>query len=230
MKYKTRGIVFNYIKFRETSIIARIYTEKYGLKNYLINNVRSTKPTYPISLFQPLTQLDMIVYNKLHAEINRVSEIKCLYPYHSIPYDILKSAVCLFLTEIIYKILREEEPNQELFEFILNSFKNYDKTNSYNLNFHLHFLLKLTNYLGIAPMDVDDIINEIKSMGSNYRFTENDRKIFNVLLKNSFNDLLKITNENRRNLLNLIILFYRKHFDYISEIKSYKILQEVFEK
>jgi len=230
MKYKTRGIVFNYIKFRETSIIARIYTEKYGLKNYLINNVRSTKPTYPISLFQPLTQLDMIVYNKLHAEINRVSEIKCLYPYQSIPYDILKSAVCLFLTEIIYKILREEEPNQELFEFILNSFKNYDKTNSYNLNFHLHFLLKLTNYFGIGPMDVDDFINEIKSMGSNYRFTENDRKNFNVLLKNSFNDRVKMTNENRRTLLNLIILFYRKHFEYISEIKSYKILQEVFEK
>lgn len=228
MKYKTRSIVFNFIKFRESSVIARIYTEKYGLKNYLINNVRSFKPRYPVSLFQPLTQLDMVVYNKPGAEINRIAEIKCMNPYHSIPFDVMKSTVCLFLTEVLYKILREEEANQELFDFLVDSFNYYDEAETQHANFHLQFLVKLTSYLGINPIDVNEIIREIKSAGSSYLISESEKKQFDQLILYPYQRPVDIDNQGRRKMLTLILLFYQHHFDPITEIKSLRILREVF--
>ncbi len=229
MKYKTLSIVFNFIKFRESSIIARIYTEQYGLKNYIINNVRSTRPKYPVSLFQPLTQLDMVVYNKPESEINRIAEIKCINPYHSIPFDVKKSTVCLFLTEILYKILREEEPNKELFDFLVNSFNFYDISESHHLNFHLQFLIKLTNFLGINPINVNEIIRETRSSGSIYLISDNEETQFDQLIHHDYQEYVEISSQGRRKMLTLILLFYQHHFDHISEIKSYRILREVFD-
>ena len=69
MLYKTRGIALNYIRYRESSIIAKIYTEAFGIQSYIVNGVRSSKSkTNRIALFQPLTLLDMVVYHKSKEE------------------------------------------------------------------------------------------------------------------------------------------------------------------
>ena len=49
MRYKTYGIVLSNIKYRETSIIVRILTEKFGLQTYIVNGVRSAKAKGKIS-------------------------------------------------------------------------------------------------------------------------------------------------------------------------------------
>lgn len=226
MRFNTRSIVFNYIKFGESSVIARLYTDKFGLKNYLINNVRSPKPRYPASLFQPLTQLDMIVYNKPQAEINRVAEIKCTYPFKSIPFDVVKSTVCLFLTEILYKILREEEPNGELFEYLTESFIYYDSATEHYANFHLQFLIRLTGFLGISPVDIEGMIRETRSIGP---VAEEERSLYNRLIRNDFSDPVRLDNAERRKFLSMIMHFYQHHFDNLNDIKSYRILKEVFD-
>ena len=41
MIFKTRGIVFRFTKFQETSIIVTIFTELFGLQSYIVNGVRS---------------------------------------------------------------------------------------------------------------------------------------------------------------------------------------------
>lgn len=61
MLVKTRGIVLNFIKFRETSIIVRMYTEQLGLQSYIINSVRKKAPGSRMALFQPFTLLDLVV-------------------------------------------------------------------------------------------------------------------------------------------------------------------------
>jgi DNA repair protein RecO (recombination protein O) len=75
MLHKTRGIALNYIRYRESSIIAKIYTEAFGIQSYIVNGVRSSKSKMNrIALFQPLTLLDMVVYHKSkEATIHRIS-------------------------------------------------------------------------------------------------------------------------------------------------------------
>lgn len=46
-------------KYSETSIIARIYTEKFGLLSFMVKGVRSAKSKSKASMMQPLSLLDL---------------------------------------------------------------------------------------------------------------------------------------------------------------------------
>ena len=228
MKHKTKGIVFNFVKFRESSVIARIYTSQFGLKNYIINNVRSSKPRYPVSYFQPMTLLDMVVYNKNHADINRIAEIKCWHPYKSIPYNVIKSSVALFMTEILYKTLREEEANPELYEFIEESLLFYDIMEGNYMNFHLQFLFKYARYQGIESLKITDMIHEIESNNYLVSLPKSDFRKIDQLIEAPYNSNNTLSNQLRRKLLTMIVLFYQIHFEHLKELKSFKVLMEIF--
>ena len=73
------------------------------------------------------------------------------HPYQTIPFDIRKSSVALFVNELVYKAIREEEANPELFEFLWKSCLKLDETNEPVSNFHLFFALQLCRHLGIFP-------------------------------------------------------------------------------
>jgi DNA repair protein RecO (recombination protein O) len=228
MKYKTRGIVFNYIKFRESSIIARIYTDHFGLKNYIVNSVRTSKPRYPISYFQPLTMLDLIVYNREFNEINRIAEIKCSYAYKSVPYNIIKSTVAVFVTELLYKTLREEETNPELYRFLEDSLLYFDRVENDFMNFHLQFLFKYARFHGIEPIRISDMVHEIESNNFLVSIPRRDFEKIDHLIESPYDSKIIISNDLRRRILTMIILFYQIHFDHLKDLKSFKVLMEVF--
>ncbi|MBA4056317.1 MAG: DNA repair protein RecO, partial [Marivirga sp.] len=71
MLHKTRGVVFRFTKYGETSIIVNIFTELFGLQGYIVNGVRSKSGKNRIALYQPLTLLDLVVYHRENANINR---------------------------------------------------------------------------------------------------------------------------------------------------------------
>jgi DNA repair protein RecO (recombination protein O) len=175
-----------------------------------------------------MTLVDMIVYNKPHNEINRIAEIKCRYAFKTLPYNIIKSAVSLFLTELLYKTLREEEANPELFQFIEDSLLHYDQADHDFLNFHLQFLFKYSRYQGIEPVRISDMVHEIESNNFLVSIPRKDFDKINFLIDSPYDKKINLTNDLRRKLLSMIILFYQIHFDHLKELKSHKILTEVF--
>jgi DNA repair protein RecO (recombination protein O) len=87
MLNKTKGIVIQYMKYRESSLLVTIYTAEFGICSYVENGVRSAKAKHKIALFQPLTLLELEVYHKPGKGLHRISEAKCYYPYRKIPFD-----------------------------------------------------------------------------------------------------------------------------------------------
>jgi DNA repair protein RecO (recombination protein O) len=221
MLHKTRGIVFRFTKYGETSIIVTIFTELFGLQSYIVNGVRSKSGKNKIALFQPLTLLDLVVYHREHANISRIKEVKCLYPYQSIPTDIKKSALAMFLIEIVNKTIKEESHAQELCEFLVRSFITLDQMEEKTENFHLLFLLKLSRYLGFGVHQVNDVL------GARLTSEENE-KIILALLKSEYIDSIIMSNNQRREILELIVKFFADHIENLSEIKSIQILREIF--
>ena len=227
MLYKTSGIVINYIKFKETSIITKIYTKDFGIQSYIVNGVRSKKSRNKIALFQPLNLLDLVVYNKKTANINRISEIKCSIPFNSIPYDIRKSGIALFVNEILNKVLKEQVEDPDLFEFIWQSVLLLEGQDKNYQNFHLKFLLKLSQFLGFAPSNGAEIFKQVYN--SDESLVKKETALFNQLLKKNFNEYVVIPNSLRRELLEALVKYYRVHIETLGEVKSVKILQEVLQ-
>ena len=220
MLHKTRGIVFRFTKYGETSIIVTLFTELFGLQSYIVNGVRSKSGKNKIALYQPLTLLDLVVYHREHANINRIKEVKCLYPYQSIPTDIKKSALALFIIEVLNKTVKEESHAQELCEFLIRSFIILDQLEDNTENFHIIFLLKLSRFLGFGAHHVNEVLSA--------RVTSVDNEcIIDILLKSEYRDSVNMQLHQRREILELILKFYADHLDNLGEMKSIQVLREI---
>lgn len=227
MLYKTRGVILSYIKFRETSIIVKIYTEEFGLQTYIENGVRSTKSKGKIALFQPLTLVEMVVYFKQGVEIQRISEIKCSTPFFSIPTDIKKSVLGIFVTEILSLTLKEHTENNALFGFLTDALLFLENHDEQIENFHLFFMMGLSGFLGFGPETARDIRRQMIENG--IVITADEELILKKVLETPFGANLNIGKNQRMRALDILIDFYRINLDSFTGVKSLSVLKEVLE-
>lgn len=219
MLYKTRGIVFRFTKYGETSIIVTIFTERFGLQGYIVNGVRSKSSKNKIALYQPLTLLDLVVYHRENANILRVKEVKCIHLYQGLHTDVRKSAVGMFINEILNKSVKDQSHAEEICRFLIDALTAFDQL-PFNANFHLVFLIKLSRYLGFGPHSSQEIF-------SSWMLSPDELIILDKLLTASWEDSLPITAEARKNLLEAILHFYSNHLENMGEIRSVEVLKEV---
>lgn len=239
MLEKTRGIFLHSVKYSETSIIAVIYTEAFGRRSFIVNGVRNKKSNLRPVVFQPLYLLDLEIYFKEGREIHRLKDVRISNPYSTIPFDIRKSSQVIFLSEILYKCLKEEEANPELFGFIYNSFSFLDLAEHGIGNFHLWFMFKLTRFLGIYPNSENAAISNFFDLQKG-RFVSHepphnqfaDKHVTSLLARLFDIDCeslqkLNYSQSDRKQILLKLLEYYHIHFDNLGEIRSLPVLQEV---
>lgn len=240
MLAKTKGIVLHHIKFSESSVIATIYTQDFGRRSFIINRVRGRRTIEKANILQPLFILDMDIYYQSNRDIQRMKEMKNLIVFNSIPYHIIKRTLALFMAEVLYKSIREEESNKELFDFLFHTIQLLDMTETGIANFHIMFLLQLTKYLGFYPelsyskeKPIFDLRNGtfIPSVPfhPDYMRPEMSFDLSNALqLKTNNISEWKISSGKRYHLLEKIIEYYAIHVSGFGKINSLPILKEVF--
>lgn len=239
MLHKTKGIVLKTTNYGDTSVLVKVYTEKFGLQSYIIQSVKKPKSKIKMNMLQPLTLLDMVVYMKANSNIHRISEAQCSPILKNIPYQILKSSIALFLNEILYKTLKQALSDEEIFDFLFHSICFLDETESNYSNFPLVFLVKFSAFLGFEP-NADLKNNSINFDLVNGAFTSKnethqhyiDKEYllpFYKLLSTPINQLdkLKINNKERKYFLKKLLNYYSLHLDDFGEINSHHILEEI---
>lgn len=221
---KTSGIVLNFIKYKDTSIIAHIFTQEYGYGSFIVNSIRSQKSKKSIGLFQPFCILDLVLYIKPNRDIQHISEFQNKTPLHAIHQNLVAGSVALFLSEVLSKILQQEtESNEPLFIFLEESIIQLD-TEKNRSNFHIQFLLKLGSYLGFAITDFNTLFSSInKTMPS-----EDYETLFEELLMSPYGHTFNITREVRNQTLDAIIEYYIHHTN-LKRPKSLEVLRKVLE-
>ena len=236
---KTRGIFLHAVKYSETSLIASIYTEHYGRQSFIINGVHGKNSTVKAAVFQPLYLLDLEIYYKAGREIHRIKNARISLPYSTIPFDIRKSTQVLFLSEVLYKCLREEETNIELFDYLYHSLTLLDLTESGISNFHIWFLFKLTRFLGFSPSSEDaercnffdlQTARFVSHEPLHSQFTDKHLTVLFTRLftidSSSIEDL-DYNQRERRLVLEKLLEFYHIHLGNLGEFKSLEVLKEV---
>ncbi len=228
MLHKTRGIVINYIRYRETSIIVKIYTEEFGIQTYIENGVRSAnaRSKNKIALFQPLTLLDLVVYHRDNGSIMRISELKCNTPFQTLPYQFVKTGIALFITEVLSKTMKEESGNPEMFFFLYHSILFLDAQPEGYENFPIQFLLKLSRYLGFAPGQARELMEQIGEIRLT-ESTEAESAALDALIGGNYNEHVRIPGLVRRSLLEHVLRFYQLHVENFNELRSLPVLQEM---
>lgn len=240
MLHKTRGIVFHVTDYSESSVVAKIYTELFGLQSYLINSVRKKSPKVKPTVLQPLALVELVVYHKERSGLQRLSEVRNNPALKSIPFDVRKSSNILFMNEVLLKSVKEEEANRSLFGFIFNSIQLLDMQELFHSDFHLVFLIQLTKYLGFYPQENFSESTSVFNLQEGIFQEEIPilpafmihplSEYFYLLMKSSLNysDELKIPIQYKRQLIEKILEYYQLHISGFGNIKSHKVLEEVW--
>jgi DNA repair protein RecO (recombination protein O) len=239
MLHKTRGIVFKTTDYGESSVIVQVFTEKFGLQSYIVNGAKKPKAKIARNMLQPLHLLDMVVYHKNTGNVQRIAELKNSPVLQTIPYDVIKSSVAMFLNEVLYKAVRQQSADENLFGFIFSAIEWLDHQTEGLANFHLLFLIQLTRYIGFYPdrylagdADYFDLKNGVfsryKPDSTSYLLPPHTQN-FTVLLQCSFENILhlKLTNDDRRYLIQKLLEYYALHIEGFGSIRSHEVLEEV---
>ncbi|MEO8149129.1 MAG: DNA repair protein RecO [Bacteroidia bacterium] len=236
---RTKGIVLHTVNFSETSVIAKVYTETYGMQSYMLNGVRKSKSKFKANLLQPLSLVELIAHQKENRDLQRVSDIIASPLLINIPYDVAKSSLAFFIAEVLYKSIREEEANKNLFAFLVNHIQLLDHSETSCKQFHHYFLMQLTKHLGFFPNgDCNDAFFVFDMREGVYltalppypEFINSQQAILLHQITNSDfenHHQIEMSGEARRELLNNILHYYELHALHGAKINSHKVLEEV---
>ncbi|MBN7809515.1 DNA repair protein RecO [Algoriphagus sp. H41] len=229
MLRKTQGLVLSSIRYKDTSIIVKIFTRELGLKSYLVNGVRSSGKGSKIALYQPLTLLDLVVYDKENAGLQRISEARLQRAYQRIPFDFPRTSIALFMTEVISRSIYENYQNEGLFDFLSESVEVLDHSEARLSLFPLAFLIDNARFLGFSPEEAEGFILESKNQPFGQEELPLVLHTLKALLEDSFHCQAKVPTQLRRKLLDHLLDFYSEHLDNPSQFKSLAVIRQLME-
>ncbi|WP_250433415.1 DNA repair protein RecO [Hanstruepera flava] len=234
MRTSNKAIVLSKIKYRDNDLIVKCYTEQRGVVSYLIKNAFKKKNT--IAYFQLLSQLLIEENYRNNQNLHYISEVKLNNSYSTLHSNVLKSSVVMFLAEVLSIILKEEEQNQDLYDFLENALLWLDNDNQF-ANFHIIFLLKLTKHLGFYPeepvsngLTFNLETGQFEKNISKYSLSVKNNDILRSLLGMKFDALntLKLNASQRQSFLTALLLYFELHLGNFKKPKSLLVLNQVF--
>jgi len=240
MQSKTTGIILHSIKHTDSSTIVTVYTQQFGRVSYMVHGVNKKKSMCRAAFLQPLSMVEMDVFHIPGKDIQRIKDMRMNYQFTGIPFHPVKNSLALFLSEVLFKTLRQTEPDENLYLFLENSIQQLDCSEEGIANFHLVFLIKMSRYLGFAPNTEEgsgkyfDLINgvftEQKPLHIHFLLPETTAD-FNSLLQADYVSMHKLilTRDRRTNLLKGLVEYYLLHIPDFHSLHSLAVLQSLFD-
>lgn len=240
-EYKSRAIILHTIKHGDNGHIVYMYSERYARISCYVNSSKSGRPLIGKSkiALQPLTIIEYVGSKSDRSSFHRISQVKRAYIPDRMIFDIRKSTIALFMAEVVYKIVRDTEQDQLLFDFLYSSIVALDKLEGGESSFHLYFMVKLLPFLGYTSNNsysegsFFDIKKSsfvvIRPSHANY-FEIFESKLFAQFLASDITILseIKCGRALRVSLLNNIVRYISLHHEASYNIVSLKILCEIF--
>lgn len=237
MSQSFKAIVLSKIKYRDNDLIVSCYTQNRGLSSYLIRGAYKSKRPGTIAYYQLLSQLEIVETYKPNQSLHYVKEVKSSFVYNTLHTNVIKSSIVLFLSEVLSNVLKEEEQNSMLFDYLETALQWLDSEINY-ANFHLLFLLKLTKHLGFYP-NITDFEAGVFNLQSGY-FEPDAKHIYTVSTENNtllkqllgmnFDALntVKLHAAQRQTFLNMLMQYFELHLGNFKKPKSLQIFNQIF--
>jgi DNA repair protein RecO (recombination protein O) len=243
MLHKTAGLVLHTVPYGETSVVVRIFTERFGIQSYLVNGVRSSKAkTGRANLLRPVNLLDLVVYHRDEKNLQRLSDFRFAYLYRALYADPVKNAVALFMVELLDKTLKEPDPLPELFDFTAEALRWADSYEDGLGNLPLFFTLKVAAMLGFhfygryrsttSYLDLKEGRFVAERPPHPHFLSQEGARLTDTLLQaTAFDSLSGVATHKhfRRTLLSAYQDYFQLHVAGFSRLQSPRILMELWD-
>ncbi len=221
-------------------MIVHLFTDAVGRQSYIVQGVRSSRGKgSKAALFQPLFGVEYEGLYPSRGELHRFREVRSGILLKRTPFDVRRSTIALFCAEVIYRLVKEGEANEELFEFVWMAIEALDTIESGVANFHLWFLANLSRQLGFMPsgewgaamwFDIAEgqFCNSMPSHAIAMRPEE--AELLSRLIGRDVMTLgeIELNGERRVRMLESLMKYYSYHLDSVYAVQSIAVLKEIF--
>lgn len=241
MLEKTRAIVLNSLKYGESQIIVDLFTATRGRLSFLQRVARQGRSAARKHLFQPLTVLDVEFDYRANRRLHKLRDVSTAFPFRSLPFDMAKLSIALFVAEFTAYATRSEQADPALYAFIENSVRWLDACENGFANFHIIYMLHLTRFMGFYPNINDDCHGgffdmrggcfvDSQPLHPDFLAPDEAGKI-RLLLRLNYSTmrLLHLSRDERNRCIDVVLAYYRLHQPAFPEMKSLAVLRELFD-
>ncbi|MBP2834110.1 DNA repair protein RecO [Aquimarina sp. U1-2] len=238
MNVTTKAIVVHSLRYGEADLIITLFTKTSGLRSYLQRGVlKSKKGKIRSSFFQPLMLLEIEAFHKNKGTLERIKEVKVGTHYKTLHTNLIKSSLVFFIADILKNAIQEEEENTELFNYLETAILWLD-SNDGIANFHITFLIKLTQYLGFFPDTSTMEYAYFNLQEGVFQPSETNLYCQSGLAVSKLKEFLGTTFEasmtiglsksTRSELLSMLLVYFELHLHGFKKPKSLSVLSEIF--
>ena len=234
-----QGIVLQSIRYGDTSLIVKVFTRSLGLRSYMVKGAFNRNSKSRAALFQNLHLINYVEAGKPNkSSLGYLKDVQLTTVYQSIPFEMNKSAILMYVSELLSKTLTEQEQNEPLYDFIERSLLWLDLVHQDYANFPLFFTLELTRHLGFYPKTNHETGYCFDMMEGSfahdyplhpYYFDQGDAQLLSQLLNAGIDEACHIPLNvgQRRALLDGLIVFMRLHAPVMNDFHSHEVLKTV---
>ena len=215
MTHTAELIVLNLTKIKDSAAVVHCLSGKWGRRSFIV----STGKTSPISLFLPLNIIEAEVIENKRSDLWRIRNIKATEPLSGIRGNIARNSMTLFISEVLFRFLKEGQSDNGLYLWCRKSILCLDSLERGYASFHLRFLVELAGILGFAP-----------SAGELAPFDERYGDELKILCEGTLAEALALplTGKDRNEIAGILLRYLSYHTESDVCIKSLKVLRELF--
>lgn len=215
MTVNTELIVLHTTKFGENSIVVHTLSREYGRRSFLVRGAGKRL----MSLFLPLNILEADVQESTKSTLFTASNLTARNPLLGIRSNVFKNSMTMFMSEVLYRVIKEGAAEQGLYEWCERNILLLDAVQNDFSNFHLRFLLELTVALGFSPesRDLQPFV------GDQYPTVER-------FMQTSFTEsmLIPLNGSVRNEIAEEILRYIEFHTESSVNINSLKVLRDLY--
>jgi DNA repair protein RecO (recombination protein O) len=213
-----QGIVLDSFKFKENSVVCKIFTLQHGMLSVLVNGIGKKNANANQIYLQPLSHLELVVYMKENHGILRSKDIRMLQTALGITPKVKSYAIACFVAEIVLRTYKEHEIDHRLYDLLCHVVQHIENQEVGVQDLHLFFLCRYSELLGFL-LQTEELaqIDELEAAIS--------RALSHLLQMQQYTPL-GITKQERRGVVRFVLRYLSHHIE-LPTIKSLEILEEV---
>lgn len=236
MLEKTEGIVLKTIKYGESSLIVKLFTEKFGLISILFKGVRNSR-NKDAHILQLGNILDIHIYYKENKNILLSKEKSLQYLYQNMMQNMSKLTIVYFAIEVMLHCTKEYQINKEEYYFLKNFLLQLDAEQESVENYPILFLYQLSNVLGFKPscnapdqqkyFNLERGVYEELPQPNLHADADSSKLLYTMLINLDSNIDIQFTNQQRKKLIETWIKYYQYQIPEFKPLQTPNILHQL---
>lgn len=208
-------IILHYTKTGDNSVVIHTLSREYGRKSFIVKGVGKSAM---MTRFLPLNILECEILENPKSRLWTARHPVLVYPLLGIRNNLYKNSITMFMSEVLYRVVKEGADEPGLYEWCRQSIMLLDAIETDFSNFHICFLRELASVLGFSPSPEDVM-----------PFSGSDADLMEGFMSEPFSSamLIPMSGAVRSRMAESLLKYIEYHTESSLNVNSLRVLHEI---